>query len=91
LISKSEVSDRSDLLSIKKIQENFPYFQIPHVLAARYEFNKDPNKISDSLGYAAITSPNRIWLKQIIEKKSETPKISTCLQSLYSICICLYL
>lgn len=80
LISKSESPERSDLLSLKKIQENFPYFQIPHVIAARYEFNKDPNTTPDSLGYAAVTSPNRVWLKYLVEKKvseTEKPKSST--------------
>lgn len=68
LINKSGTPNRSDLLSLKKIQENFPYFQIPHVLAARYEFNKDPKVPSESLGYAAITSPNRVWLKELVEQ-----------------------
>ncbi|WP_296698648.1 hypothetical protein [Algoriphagus sp.] len=76
LISKSETANRNDLLSLKKIQENFPYFQIPHVLAARYEYGKDPAKTPESLAYAAITSPNRIWLKELVEKKSEISKTS---------------
>ncbi|WP_373397864.1 hypothetical protein V8V91_25660 [Algoriphagus halophilus] len=69
LINKSGTPSRSDLLSLKKIQENFPYFQIPHVLAARYEYSKDPKAPSESLGYAAITSPNRVWLKELIERE----------------------
>ncbi|SIN69684.1 hypothetical protein [Algoriphagus halophilus] len=71
LINKSGTPSRSDLLSLKKIQENFPYFQIPHVLAARYEYCKDPKAPSESLGYAAITSPNRIWLKELIEREAD--------------------
>ncbi|MBN3519746.1 hypothetical protein JYB62_06995 [Algoriphagus lutimaris] len=71
LINKSETPSRSDLLSLKKIQENFPYFQIPHVLAARYEYSKDPKAPSESLGYAAITSPNRVWLKELIERDAD--------------------
>ncbi len=76
LISKSDPLDRSDLLSLKKIQENFPYFQIPHVLAARYEWSKNSNKNSESLGYAAITSPNRIWLKGLVENVTDSSKRS---------------
>ncbi|MBN7815837.1 hypothetical protein [Algoriphagus pacificus] len=73
ILNKSEAPERSDLLSLKKIQENFPYFQIPHVLAARYDYLKSPSKGSDSLGFAAITSPDRIWLKNFIHKKTDTP------------------
>lgn len=77
LINKSGTPSRSDLLSLKKIQENFPYFQIPHVLAARYEYSKDPKAPSESLGYAAITSPNRVWLKELIEREVDaTPRNS---------------
>ncbi|MCS5490057.1 hypothetical protein [Algoriphagus limi] len=54
---------------LRKIQENFPYFQIPHVLISRYEIQKSPEKNSDSLSWAAITSPDRIWLKSLIEKQ----------------------
>jgi hypothetical protein len=68
LIKKSDHLEKSDFLQLKKVQENFPYFQIPHVLAARYEFLKSEGKKSQLLAQAAITSPDRIWLKKLIEK-----------------------
>ncbi|MEN2282642.1 hypothetical protein AAGF08_10940 [Algoriphagus sp. SE2] len=71
LISKSDTTNKTDFLSLKKIQENFPYFQIPHVLVARYEYDNNPDKTPESLGFAAITSPNRIWLKELVERTSE--------------------
>jgi hypothetical protein len=77
LLSKSEALGRSDLLSLKKIQENFPYFQIPHVLTARYDFLKTPTKPSKSLGYAAITSPDRIWLKKLVERRSASETVKS--------------
>lgn len=68
LIQKADLLEKADFLQLKKVQENFPYFQIPHVLAARYEFLKSEGKKSQLLAQAAITSPNRIWLKKLIEK-----------------------
>jgi hypothetical protein len=68
LIQKSDHLDKADILQLKKVQENFPYFQIPHVLAARYEYLKNGGKKSKGIGQAAITSPDRIWLKALIER-----------------------
>lgn len=67
-IQKADQLEKADILQLKKVQENFPYFQIPHVLAARYEFLKSGGKNHQQLAQAAITSPNRIWLKKLIEK-----------------------
>lgn len=72
IIHKSDSFDRSDILQLQKVQENFPYFQIPHVLTARYEFQKSGIEKSLSVGYAAITSPDRTWLKTLVEKTEET-------------------
>jgi hypothetical protein len=63
LIQKADHLEKADFLLLKKVQENFPYFQIPHVLAARYEFLKNEGVKSQHLAQAAITSPDRIWLK----------------------------
>ena len=68
LIQKADHLEKADLLQLKKVQENFPYFQIPHVLAARYDFLKSGGKKTKTLAQAAITSPDRIWLKTLIEK-----------------------
>ncbi len=68
LIQKADRLEKADILQLKKIQENFPYFQIPHVLAARYEFLKNGGEKNQLLGQAAITSPDRIWLRTLIEK-----------------------
>ncbi len=59
---------------LKKVQETFPYFQIPHVLAARYEFLKNPELPSKSLGFAALNSPDRIWLKKLVEQADSGAK-----------------
>lgn len=68
LIQKADLLEKADFLQLKKVKENFPYFQIPHVLAARYEFLKSEGKKNQMLGVAAITSPDRIWLQSLIEK-----------------------
>lgn len=68
IIARKDSLEKSEILQLKKVQENFPYFQIPFVLSARHDFLKDPEKKSASLGYAAINSPDRVWLKKLIEK-----------------------
>ncbi|MFC5624082.1 hypothetical protein [Algoriphagus winogradskyi] len=80
IIQKSDSCDRSDMLQLQKVSENFPYFQIPHVLTARYEIQKNNIENSWSIGYAAITSPNRIWLKTLVEKTevaTTSPQVAT--------------
>lgn len=68
LIQRADQLEKADLLQLKKVQENFPYFQIPYVLAARYDFLKSAEKRSETLGHAAITSPDRTWLRQYLER-----------------------
>ena len=68
LIHRSDQLEKADFLQLRKIQENFPYFQISHVLASRYEMTRNPEKKSQFLGLAALTSPDRVWLKDFLEK-----------------------
>ncbi|PZX55746.1 hypothetical protein [Algoriphagus chordae] len=72
LVQKQDSLDQSELLLLHKVQKNFPYFQIPHVLTARAEFLKNGAQKIPSLGSAAICSPDRIWLKALLEKQVET-------------------
>lgn len=67
IIDHADSLEKNELLQLKKVQENYPYFQIAHTLASRHEFLKNGNGQPPSLGYAAITSPNRIWLRHVVE------------------------
>ena len=69
IIQKADSLAHSDIQQLYKVQENFPYFQIPYILTARYEHEKGITEKTNSLAYAAITSPDRIWLKKLIENK----------------------
>ena len=71
LIQKSDRLEKDDFLRLEKIRENFPYFQIPHVIAARYDFLNNGGANRKTLAQAAISSPDRIWLKQLVEKPAE--------------------
>lgn len=74
LIQHTDFLEKNEVLLLKKAQSNFPYFQVPHVLAARYEYHKNDGAHIPSLGQAAVTSPDRVWLKNFIEKsKSDQP------------------
>jgi len=74
LMSKSDSLSQDELMQLKKVQENFPYFQIANVLIARSEFLEKEKGNIPSLGFAAITSPDRIWLKSLIEKPLQRAK-----------------
>lgn len=74
LIQKADHLEKSDVLQLKKLQEIFPYFQIPHILTARNEFLESEGKSNEHLALAAVISPDRIWLKNLIERPiSEVP------------------
>ncbi|MCH7409269.1 hypothetical protein MM239_07685 [Belliella sp. DSM 111904] len=57
-----------------KVHENFPYFQVPNVLLAKYEYQHSKGKGNEFLPWAAISSPNRQWLKQLLEKDIAFPE-----------------
>jgi hypothetical protein len=71
LIHRVDSLEKNEILQVKKVQHNFPYFQIAHVLAARYEYLKYGQGKTDSLSNAALNSPDRIWLKSIVERELE--------------------
>ena len=66
ILKKENYLDYSEIQQLYKVQENFPYFQIPYILTAHYEHEKGVTENTNSLPYAAITSPDRIWLKTLI-------------------------
>lgn len=82
LLKKSDQLEKADYLHLKKVQENFPYFHLAHVLTSRYEFLKNEGKRGPSLAMAALTSPDRIWLKQKMENPSSKIRIETVKEDL---------
>lgn len=62
---------KEDITHLIKLHESFPFFQIPKVLLAKYEFEKSGGRSTDLLHWASVTSPDRTWLKLMIE--SDTP------------------
>jgi hypothetical protein len=62
---------KEDVAQLLKLHESFPFFQVPKVLLAKYEFEKSGGKSKEILPLASITSPDRAWLRLMIE--SDTP------------------
>jgi hypothetical protein len=69
ILNRIDDLDKADLALLKKMRINFPFFQLPHILIARHESQREKQNETDSLAWAAITSPDRKWLKKIIEKR----------------------
>jgi len=67
LLQKGNDLQKEDFQQLVKLHASFPYFQIPAVLAAKYENQKSKDGSSELLHKAAILSPNRSWLKSLIE------------------------
>ncbi|MFM7629775.1 MAG: hypothetical protein ACKO44_09685 [Algoriphagus sp.] len=61
-----------EILQLKKLQKNFPFFHLPHALMALHE-KKNKEEISASLSMAALTSTNRAKLKKWINHSMLAP------------------
>ncbi|SIS72298.1 hypothetical protein [Belliella pelovolcani] len=69
IIKQGNQLSKEQVNQLVKLHENFPYFQIPNVLLAKYEYQKSKGKAKDFLPWAAISSPNRAWLKVLLGEK----------------------
>ncbi|MDN3670126.1 hypothetical protein QWY93_12400 [Echinicola jeungdonensis] len=66
IIHKGNSLDKEDFRALIKLHETFPYFLVPKVLAAKYEYNISKGESKELLHWAAVQSPNRSWLKKLI-------------------------
>ena len=72
LIQKSDQLEKADYLLLKKVQKNFPFFYLSHALSTRFELKNQDS--SPSLTLAAVTSADRVWLKNWLVQPAEKPK-----------------
>ncbi len=75
LLQKADQLEKADYLLLNKVRKNFPFFFVSHALAARYELKNQED--SSSLSFAAITSTDRVWLKQWLTKTKTTKRPET--------------
>lgn len=71
ILRKGSQLQKDEITHLIKWHESFPYFQIPKVLLAKFEYEKTKGVSKELLHWSAVTSPDRSWLKLIIE--SDTP------------------
>lgn len=81
IIQRANHLSKDDFLELLKLHEAFPYFQIPKVLLAKYEFEKSTTPENEMLPWAAITSPDRAWLKKMIESPSPFQRNAVSLEN----------
>jgi hypothetical protein len=67
IIKNANHLSKDDFNDLIRIHETFPFFQIPKVLLAKYEFTKTSGNSKELLPWASITSPDRAWLKKMVE------------------------
>ncbi|MFM2250399.1 MAG: hypothetical protein RLZZ358_1326 [Bacteroidota bacterium] len=70
LIQKADQLEKADYLLIQKVQKNFPFFYLSHAISTRFEV-KNQDSIP-SLTFAAVTSADRVWLKNWLYQPLET-------------------
>lgn len=70
-MNKGNSLHEKDFEALGRLHETFPYFSIPHILAAKYQIKKSKGESMDFLHWASVQSVDRIWLKQLIEKDIE--------------------
>lgn len=61
LIQKADQLEKADYLLLQKVQKNFQFFYLSHALSTRFELKNKES--SSSLPLAAVTSVDRVWLK----------------------------
>jgi len=79
LISKTHSLGMEELMQLKKLQKNFPFFHLPHALMALHE-KKNKEENSASLSMAALTSTNRPKLKKWIDDSTQSSFIKNGFQ-----------
>ena len=67
-MSKGNSLQKEDFQALVKLQDTFPYFAIPRVLAAKYEMEEPENQSEDHLHWAAVQSPDRSRLRELLEQ-----------------------
>jgi hypothetical protein len=67
IIKNANHLSKDDFDELMRIHETFPFFQIPKVLLAKYEFSNTPDSPKEFLPWASVSSPDRVWLKKMIE------------------------
>jgi hypothetical protein len=72
LIQKVDQLEKADYLLLSKVQKNFPFFYLSHVLSTRFELKNQES--SPSLPLAAVTSVDRVWLKNWLLQPLESDK-----------------
>lgn len=65
LMNKGNSLEKEDFQALVKLHETFPYFVIPKILAAKYGSETGE---AEFLPWAAVQSPDRLRLKQLIEQ-----------------------
>ncbi len=70
LIQKADQLEKADYLQLKKVQKNFPFFYLSHALSTRFEIKNQES--TSSLSFAAVTSADRVWLKNWLYQTLET-------------------
>lgn len=71
LLNKGNSLEKEDFHALVKLRETFPYFSVPAILAAKYQVKNGEEQALELLHWAAIQSPDRTRLRQLVEQDIE--------------------
>lgn len=80
ILQQSHQLQKDEVIQLLKLHETFPFFQIPKVLLARFEYEKSKGNTKEFLHWAAVTSPDRAWMKTMIESEAPLQFLKTKLE-----------
>ncbi len=81
LINNPTNISNDDLEALKKLADEYPYFQIAHTLIAKTLGDNNSLAFKNRLHYASITSPDRNILKKVIEGHAISYATSTVIDA----------
>ena len=81
LINNPTNISNEDLEALKKLADEYPYFQIAHTLIAKTLGDNKSLAFKNRLHYASITSPDRNILKKVIEGHAISYATSTAVDA----------
>ncbi len=81
LINNPTNISNEDLEALKKLADEYPYFQIAHTLIAKTLGDNKSLAFKNRLHYASITSPDRNILKKVIEGHAISYATSTAIDA----------
>lgn len=76
LVRQPRNIDKAALQELRKVLQQYPYFQLAYTLIAKAMYDQDPQKAAHTIQIAAVYAPDRNHLKLLLEDKLGYAKLA---------------